>query len=411
MKLTVRQIDVTPQEPVFLGGYVQRKTPFEKVHDPIMATIMVLTIGKEKLVWVTADIGGGSDNVIEGIIEFLKEKGLDISRDHLVVGGTHTHSGPNIRGKIGDENFRQQEQDYLCYLCSRIADTVYDAYQQPGTEVHTRYSDVLIDGLYSNRNDKNKLSDKHEYMIGFFDSEEKAVAIYHLMSHHCTVVGSQSMDCSADLFGALRKRLQEYFDCPVFMAQGNAGDMGNRQYRDGNDFAALDRLADNLFAQITNKYCWKDIDMDSFKYERVSYQARYHLDYSGYAEKYREYSERLAKETNVDMIKHLTGWVAMAKRKMNLPSEDVCVEMPAEILTMNELQIVLVPGELGSILGLRIKEASKARLCFVWGYVNGCNLGYMIEKEAFSTESQESQVTNYVPGICDEYIEEIKKHL
>ena len=411
MKIAVRQIDVTPEVPVFLGGYVQRHAPFEKVHDPITATVIVLNVKGEKLVWVTADIGGGSSNVIDGIINCLKDKGLVISRDHLVVGGTHTHSGPNLRGKIGDENYRQQEADYLNELCRRIANAIIEAYDQPGTEVIARYSDVIIDGLYSNRNDKNKLSDKHEYMIGFFDENQQLVAIYHLMSHHCTVVGPQSMDCSADLFGALRKRLQDHFGCPVFMAQGNAGDMGNRQYRDGNDFAALDRLADNLYAQIINKYHWHDIDMDGFRYERAVYQARYHLDYSGYAAKYEEYKARLAVATDVDMIKHLTGWVAMAARKMSLPPEDVCVDMPAEILTMNELQIVLVPGELGSILGLRIKEASKAKLCFVWGYVNGCDLGYMIEKEAFATESQESQVTNYVPGICDEYIEEIKKHL
>ena len=47
---------------------------------------------------------------------------------------------------------------------------------------------------------------------------------------------------------------------------------------------------------------------------------------------------------------------------------------------MNDLQLVAVPG-IGSILGLRIKAASKARVCLVWGYVDPCDLGYMIERK------------------------------
>ncbi|MDD2592528.1 MAG: hypothetical protein PHN21_06965, partial [Erysipelotrichaceae bacterium] len=82
-----------------------------------------------------------------------------------------------------------------------------------------------------------------------------------------------------------------------------------------------------------------------------------------------------------------------------------------KILNMGDLQIVLIPGELGSILGLRIKEASKAKVCIVWAYVNPCHLGYMIEREAYNGFSQESNVTNYPAGIADEYIDDIIKNL
>ncbi len=412
MKLAIGRCDVTPLEPVFQGGYVQRKKEYESVHDNITSTVFVLNINDEKIVWISSDVSGATHEMIDLVLNRLNERGLKLDKSHLVYGSTHTHSGPSVKGKVPYEYmYGEKEKENVIRMCELTADCVYDTYNQEGVEVHARFSDVIIDGLYSNRNDKNKLSDKHEYMIAFFDNSENIVGIYHLMSHHCTVLGPQNMELSSDLFGALRNRLEAHFNCPVLMAQGNAGDMGNKQYRDGNDFAALDRLADNLFAQIKNKYRWQDINMDGFEHKSVNYHASYHLDYSNYKEKYEEFTRRLETATNVDEIKLLTGWQSTAKVRMNMPPQDVEVDMPAEIITMNELEIVLVPGELGSILGLRIKEASKAKLCFVWAYVNGSDLGYMIEKEAFQTESQESQVTNYPAGVCDEYVEEIIRSL
>lgn len=412
MKLAIGRTDVTPLEPVFQGGYVQRKSVYERVHDPILTTVFVLETASGKTVWITTDVAGVTFEMIDLLLENLKEKGLELQRDHLVWGATHTHSGPAVKAREPYMfMYSEKERENVARMCQLTAECVYETYMKPGQEVHTHCSDVLIDGLYSNRNDKNKLSDKHEYMIGFFDDEESLVGVYHLMSHHCTVLGSQNMELSADLFGALRSRLEEHFGCPFFMAQGNAGDMGNKQYRDGNDFAALDRLADNLLAQITNKYSWQDIDMDGFEHRDVVHNADYHVDYSDYGVKYEEYTRRLETATNVDEIKLLTGWQSTARIRMNIPPHDEHRVMPAEIVSMKDLQIVLVPGELGSILGLRIKAASKARLCLVWGYVNGSHLGYMIEKEAFTTESQESQVTEYPAGVCDEYAAEIIRNL
>ena len=411
MKLVMSRCDVTPKEPVYLAGYIQRKTRFEGVHDPITATVMVFTIKGEKIVWSTADLGGGSNAVIDEVIKRVNANGIALDRDHFVFGGTHTHSGPVVNDSFTREQIGEPEKNYFDFLCDTLTKVICECWNKDGEEVHAKYSNIIIDGLYSNRNDKNKLSDKNEYMLGFFNNDDQLVGVYHLMSHHCTVIGPQSMMVSADLFGALRSRLEKHFGCLFLMAQGNAGDMGNRQYRNGNDFAAVEREANDLMEQIVNKYSWKDIDIDNFEHKSVVYHAKYHVDYGKYKDKYEEYKSRLAVETDFDMIKQLTGWVKMAERKKDLPSKDIEVDMPAEIITMNQLQIALVPGELGSILGLRIKEASKAKLAFVWGYVNGCDLGYMIEKEAFSTESQESQVTNYNPGVCEEYIETIINNL
>ncbi len=85
--------------------------------------------------------------------------------------------------------------------------------------------------------------------------------------------------------------------------------------------------------------------------------------------------------------------------------------MKYRIFNIDDMQIVVVPGELGSILGLRIKNASSAKICLVFGYAAPTYLGYMIEKEAFGSFSQEANVTDYPPGIADAYTEEIIRHL
>ncbi|MBR0137786.1 MAG: hypothetical protein IJM15_05200, partial [Erysipelotrichaceae bacterium] len=214
-----------------------------------------------------------------------------------------------------------------------------------------------------------------------------------------------------DLFGKLRSELEKKFDTTASILQGSAGDMGNRQYRQGNDYAEVERETRNLIDQICWRLDWKDIDMDGYSINKHTYIASYHHSAEEYAAKIADFEERLKDEKDFDMIKLLQSGIGGFKRNQVLPTGDYVRDMPYSIINMNDLQIVAIPGEYGSYLALRVLAASKARYCMVLGYTNGRALGYMIEKEAFDQFSQEANVTVWPAGICDLFTEDVIKNL
>lgn len=407
MKLAIRQCDITPDRPCWQGGYVQREAFYERVHDPIKATIYVLTIQNKKQVWVSMDVSGVNDEVTTLILNRVQSLGISLNHQEVIFGATHTHSGPNLTS----HHNKTVDEEYLEKLVFTVSTQIVDAMKDAGEEVSVKIRKTWIDGLYSNRNDANKHSDKWVVELGFFN-QEKMIGLLFTMAHHCTVLGPNFMELSADLFGEIRRLLQEENNVPVLMVQGNAGDMGNKQYRKSNLFDEVEKEAYNLVDQMHKKGCvWQDLSILEWKISEGSYLAQYDVDIHQFEVKKAEFERQLENEKNFDTIKLLVTGISSFERKIKQGNRHVEKEMPYRILTMNDLQIVSVPGELGSILGMRIKAASKAKHCLVWAYANPCDLGYMIEKEAYGGFSQESNVTDYPSGIPDEYVACIIRNL
>ena len=403
MRLVVRELDITPDHSMWQGGYVQRDHAFEKVNDPIKASVFVIEVGEKKMVWVSMDVSGVNDEIVNRVVKSVNEKGYPLAYDDILVGATHTHSGP----LVGAYFERPIDEDYVTSIVDTLSTNIYEQLNESGEEVELKFSKTLIDGLYSNRNDKNKFSDKWVHLLGFFKGEELK-AVFCTLAHHCTVLGPNFMDLSADLFGKMRDLLEEEFKAPVLMAQGNAGDMGNKQYRQSNVYDEVEKQAFNIVDQIKKKRSpWVDLKTDSIRMHKGSYKAVYDVDVDVFIKKKAEFEEKLKTEKDFDTVKLLVTGINSYARKIDKGSRHVETDMPYRIYDIGELKIVAVPGELGSILGMRIKAAAKAKECILWAYMNPCNLGYMVEKEAYNTFSQEANVTDYPAGIPDEYAQAI----
>lgn len=407
MRFSTCRKDITPDRPCFQGGYAQRTEVYHNVHDPITVTVMCLEMNHKKIVIAGIDVAGFDEFVNNKIIDKVHEQ-VDIDTENIILNVAHTHSGPLVSGNrlacVVDPEYQQKFID-------EVSKCVIEACLKEKEEVKVKYRKTLVDGLYSNRNDKNKMSDKWIHTLGFFH-DDKLVAELVNMAHHCTVLGPNNMDLSADLFGEIRKVLEEKDNVPVMMIQGNAGDMGNKQYRKGNLFDEIETEAANIVDQIAKRSSnWVDLNIDNCEIKEGQYHAEWDVDANVYVEKKKDFEEKLKTETNFDTVKLLVTGIACFDKKIQEGSGHRTRDMKFRILNMNDLQIVVVPGEIGSILGLRIKEASKAKVCLVFGYTAPTYLGYMVEKEAYGSFSQEANVTDYPAGIPDSYTEEIIKNI
>ncbi len=408
MRLAFEEIIINPLKPVMQGGYVQRDHPYETIHDDIKAVIYVLTLESGKMVWVTVDSVGLGRLFLDRLTRQCSERGIELNDDNFIIGVSHDHSSADMGMLIGDTD--NSDPDYLDYLARILAEAIERCWKTEGIEVCPRYSSLIVDGIYSNRNDANKLSDKVVHMIGFFDQADKMRALFCQLSCHNTILGPRNYALTSELFGALRDRLGKYFGCQVSMANGNSGDMGNRQYRTGQDYPDLQLMADNLAEQIERKHSeWQPFAMNKVTRQHVSYSEEVTFNSQQWIDKINEFNERLKHTDDLTERKVLLSGIEGFRYKQSLGDGTRTIEMHADVYDFDELQIISIPGELGSILGLRAKAASPKKFCILWGYTGNMTLGYMVDEEAYEMECQETNTTVYPKGMPERFTDAIIK--
>ncbi|MCF0111299.1 MAG: hypothetical protein HUJ58_05335 [Erysipelotrichaceae bacterium] len=400
MKLASKTIVVTPIRACMQAGYVQRTHEFTSVHDDMKATVFVMEIQGKTVVWIGTDFIGTSVELNNRIQKNCAARGVVI--DHYIFGASHNHSAANINTN-GNKMFGEADPEYIDLLEERFADTIVELAGKTEDITSVKYQNVDIDGLYSNRNDANKLADKKVHLLGFY-KEDTMVALYVTLSMHNTVLGPLNYAITGETFGYLRNKLEKEYNCTVLMAQGTAGDMGNRQYRTGQEFKDMEKLGENLFEQIMRKqWGWEDIDMDAISHKHIVYNCDFYLDAQAYQAKIADFEERLTHTDDLTERKVLLSGIKGFERKLEMGNGNKHIEMPAEIYTMNDVQIVCIPGELGSYLGLLIKRGSSRKVPLVWGYTGACDLGYIVDKDAYHMMCQETNTTVYPEGEPEQY--------
>ena len=87
------RLDITPDHPIMMAGFGQRRTPSTGVHDRIFGKALYLSTGEDRLLLITSDLicipRPLGDAVIAGV---SLESGL--TPHQICVCASHTHSGP-----------------------------------------------------------------------------------------------------------------------------------------------------------------------------------------------------------------------------------------------------------------------------------------------------------------------------
>src|SRR5271157_4617311 len=98
--------DVTPREPVFMGGYDLRDAPAEGVHgnDKLYVRCLALDDGAQRVLFLEADVIG-----LSGHDEFRKRiaAATGVPVEHILIGDAHNHAAPSP-GAEGANNWERQ---------------------------------------------------------------------------------------------------------------------------------------------------------------------------------------------------------------------------------------------------------------------------------------------------------------
>jgi hypothetical protein len=90
--------DITPQKPIWLGGYASRNHPSEGVLQPLGAKALVLEDqNHSRVVFLTLDLIG-IDRALADRVGQRVLQATGIPRERLLLNVSHTHSGPVVAG-------------------------------------------------------------------------------------------------------------------------------------------------------------------------------------------------------------------------------------------------------------------------------------------------------------------------
>ncbi len=402
VEVSAAKYNITPRFPMYMRGYAMRTGKSIGVLDELYCRALCLRIDGETFVWVTLDLCRLEEE-ISGYVRRVIGAKYSVPMEHIILSTIHTHSGPDVSFEDEGEDRNRRKADYRSYMVSQVFAAVDECFERGFLEVTPCMVRGTIDGMYGNRNYKDKPSDKDVNLILFRNANHVVAGIFN-MTCHPTVLGIHNMKISSDLLGNIGKLLDEKYNTTFITMQGACGDMGNRQYRQGNDERELKRVCAGIMEQIDALAGDEQaMDLKPVAVKTSQYTVRHSYDTEALKAQLLEDERKLAAAVTEDEKKLLWSGIRHMKRKLEKGGVDVTLK--TVIYHLGDLDVVTVPGELFSTFGLQIKAAMEAPMRILWGYAN-YSAGYIVERDEYG-KGYESMQTPFPQGEAELYVRQI----
>ncbi len=127
-------VAITPDEPVWMGGYAARDRPSAgKVHDLFAKVLVIEDTDGNRFVIVTTDLLGITPELRNGVEAIVSEHG--VSAQSLLLNASHTHCGPELRDerlvRFGiDPEYASLARQYVRETAEKIGALVAETLQR-----------------------------------------------------------------------------------------------------------------------------------------------------------------------------------------------------------------------------------------------------------------------------------------
>ncbi|PIX77894.1 MAG: hypothetical protein COZ37_00295 [bacterium (Candidatus Ratteibacteria) CG_4_10_14_3_um_filter_41_18] len=421
MKIGTGKVEISPKIGTNLAGYFEPRNS-KGIHDPLFARALVLGKDEVKAAIIACDLIGIDREIIKSTKELIKRK-TGINPANIIIHATHVHTGPATAKVFGTDN--EKTRAYLSTLPGKIAEAVvlaseslfsatigYGRGEENRISFNRRY--LMKDGTirtnpgfgtdwYAGKKEGNPSIvrptgpiDPAVEVLRFKNERGETKALLVNFACHCDTVGGDLI--SADYPAAMRNLIQEKLGQGVFVLFLN-GTSGNLNHL---DFLHPEMLREGYFAhtQWMGELLGNDVLKICGKLKEISgtelKAAQEKLDIPRrsssplqlrIAEKVVEKGiENLDQEEKKEWGKLENNFgieKVWAQEMILVNQESPLVEIEVTAISLGDVAIVGLPGEVFVEYGLRIKEEAKFKQVLVTQLCNGC-AGYIPTKEAFS---------------------------
>lgn len=208
------KVDITPEGPIRLSGYLARGAESVGVDQPIHAAALAIGSDERKpVVMITADNVGISTKIADEVAGRIERK-AGIPRDRVVIGVSHSHTAPvltdvipNIFGKYLDADEQGRVDAYTRFFIDKLEEAALAALADRGpAELSWATGEV---GFAANRRTPGGPVDHSLSVLKATGTDGKIRAIVTNYACHCTTIDPSVNKVDGDWAGAAQKAIEE----------------------------------------------------------------------------------------------------------------------------------------------------------------------------------------------------------
>jgi len=412
--------DISPSKPTTLYGYPHVERVSTGVHDPLLATVIVLKNVYSTLVLASLDL-----LLIEP--DFARQLRKSVAtvvgceESEVFIGCTHTHSGPvtsRLFGWQDDKSLPAPEPAYLELVSAQLV-AAATAAAESVNPAELAWASADATGVGGNRLSQDGITDPECGILAIRSSHDhKMLAMAMNYGMHPTVMHEDSTLVSADFPFFTRLHIQEHLEAPIPIVYqtGPSGNQSPRRFVDSQTFEEAERLGRKLGAAVCSS-------LDEMAEE--AWQGTAHLDgrisevelprnrilplpvaerllancQEHYKKLQHDQAPRAEIRTAECTIFGAEGTVALARSEARGELDAKLRNyrlVEVQLLQIGEVCLIGLPGECFTEYGLEMKQRARRRT-FVVSLVNGDLQGYIVTPEAADAGGYEATNAVFSP--------------
>jgi len=356
-KVGAAKRDITPKEPVPMWGYGARHDALSTgALDPLYAAALIVQADTNKLAIVGLDLGRSpSERSLQNIRRRIK---AEFGIEHAFIAGSHTHHGPVL--ELSDEEGKGKGKfdaaiRYYQQMEEGIVAVIADANSKLVTAKMATGSGKL-DGYNRNRHTKiePKPVDRELAVLRLDDLSGKPIAVLVNFAAHPTMLPASTLKFSADYVGAMKAAVEKATGATAIFMQGASGDM-SANAGPNKGYEAFGEALGSEVVKLATSLTTSEVAHPSLvvREERLKFASRTDLSNpitrAAYA---------------VAFFPELVG------NYVDEYTEGVRPRLTVALLN-GDIALVGVSGEFFCNHAIRLKERTRVRQLFFFGYCNG----------------------------------------
>ncbi len=412
--------DISPRSPMSLYGYPHVKRVSTGIHDPLLASALVLDHAETRIVLVALDLLLLSPPIVRALRQRVAEA-LQMPESGVFISCTHTHSGPVTRQLLGwrnDPAVPSADPAYLAWVGDQAVATAKEAAAQL-MPAELAWTSADARGVGGNRLAADGVTDPECGILAVRHAQTRAMlAVSLIYGMHPTVLHEDSTLVSSDFPHYARVHLRERLGegVTVLYQMGPSGNQSPRYFVAGQTFAEAERLGRKLGAAAATALDsiqpahWTAAPRLSAALTTVELPRRPMPTPAAARAQLEEYRRQYARlqangaprpsvRTAECAVFGAEGTVALADANASgdlaqLLKKYAPVEV--QVLRIGDVAVAGLPGECFVEYGLAIKREASRRV-FVVSLVNGELQGYIVTPEAAAAGGYEATNAVFAP--------------
>jgi hypothetical protein len=238
---------ITPDPLLPVSGGMGPTRPATKKIGELTVRAVVLEQGATKAAIVSVDALGFPSVLVQR----AAKKVNDIPLQNIVVGATHTHSGPDFYAFPDGKGGHTGDLKYIDRVCELMAEAINEAAAKVQAST-VRVATGKVEGQVAYNYYAIELYDPRAGILQFTNAEGKTIATLVNYAIHPEVLGNEVGALSPDLIGPLCDRIESKVGGMAIFMNGAQGGMITADNRD------LSKIADPLSGRWTDKREWSE---------------------------------------------------------------------------------------------------------------------------------------------------------